>query len=106
MRQKTTITYLEHNMLACNRINRAIASWKKHVRVFSETCTSFSENTYMFLEKLVRVFWGYNGDRWCKATPVVPLGIVSNMTTPILTQGAHEESILVSSPHAPKILRQ
>ena len=44
MRQKTTITYLEHNMLACNRINRAIASWKKHVRVFSETCTSFSEN--------------------------------------------------------------
>ena len=49
MRQKTTITYLEHNMLACNRINRAIASWKKHVRVFSETCTSFSENTYTFL---------------------------------------------------------
>ena len=55
MRQKTTITYLEHNMLACNRINRAIASWKKHVRVFSETCTSFSENTYMFFRKVVRV---------------------------------------------------
>lgn len=51
MRQKTTITYLEHNMLAYNRINRAIASWKKHVRVFSETCTSFSENTYMFSGK-------------------------------------------------------
>ena len=73
---------------------------------FKKTRTSFPENTYMFLEKLVRVFWGYNGDRWYKATPVVPLGIVSNMTTPILTQGAHEESILVSSPHAPKILRQ
>ena len=55
MRQKTTITYLEHNMLACNRINRAIASWKKHVRVFSETCTSFSENTYMFFRKDVGV---------------------------------------------------
>ena len=70
------------------------------VLAFKKTRTSFPENTYMFLEKLVRV------DRWCKATPVVPLGIVSNMTTPILTQGAHEESILVSSPHAPKILRQ
>ena len=55
MRQKTTITYLEHNMLACNRINRAIASWKKHVRVFSETCTSFSENMYMFFRKDVGV---------------------------------------------------
>ena len=55
MRQKTTITYLEHNMLAYNRINRAIASWKKHVRVFSETCTSFSENTYMFFRKDVGV---------------------------------------------------
>ena len=42
-------------MLACNRINRAIASWKKHVRVFSETCTSFSENTYMFFRKDVGV---------------------------------------------------
>ena len=39
MRQKTTITYLEHNMLAYNRINRAIASWKKHVRVFEKTRT-------------------------------------------------------------------
>lgn len=74
------------------------------VLAFKKTRTSFPENTYMFLEKLVRVFWGYNG--WCKATPIVPLGIVSNMATPILTQGAHEESILVSSPHAPKILRQ
>ena len=69
------------------------------VLAFKKTRTSFPENTYMFLEKLVRVFWGYNGDRWCKATPIVPLGIVSNMAT-------HEESILVSSPHAPKILRQ
>ena len=60
----------------------------------------------MVLKKHVRVFGGYNGDRWCKATPVVPLGIVNNMATLILTQGAHEESILVSSPHAPKILRQ
>ena len=76
------------------------------VLAFKKTRTSFSGNTYMFLEKLVRVFWGYNGDRWCKATPIVPLGIVSNMATPILTQGAHEESILVSSPHTPKILRQ
>ena len=76
------------------------------VLAFKKTRTSFPENTYMFFEKLVRVFWGYNGDRWCKATPIVPLGIVSNMATPILTQGAHEESILVSSPHAPKILRQ
>ncbi len=77
------------------------------VLTYEKTRTSFPENTYMFLEKLVRVFWGYNGDRWCKATPVVPLGIVSNnMATPILTQGAHEESILVSSPHTPKILRQ
>ena len=66
------------------------------VLAFKKTRTSFPENTYMFLEKLVRVFWGYNGDRWCKATPIVPLGIVSNMATPILTQGAHEESILVS----------
>ena len=50
MRQKTTITYLEHNMLACNRINRAIASWKKHVRVFEKTRTTFWKNTYMFSE--------------------------------------------------------
>ena len=42
MRQKTTITYLEHNMLACNRINRAIASWKKHVRVLHESRTCLS----------------------------------------------------------------
>ena len=76
------------------------------VLAFKKTRTCFWKNSYVFLEKLVRVFWGYNGDRWCKATPVVPLGIVSNMATPILTQGAHEESILVSSPHAPKILRQ
>ena len=51
MRQKTTITYLEHNMLAYNRINRAIASWKKHVRVFRKTCTTFSKNTYVFRRK-------------------------------------------------------
>ena len=56
-----------------------VLAFKKHVRFFPE-------NTYMFW-KTRTCFWGYNGDRWCKATPIVPLGIVSNMATPILTQG-------------------
>ena len=41
MRQKTTITYLEHNMLACNRINRAIASQLQQFFVW--------ETDYVFL---------------------------------------------------------
>ena len=43
--------------------------------------------------------------RTCTSSPYNPRRW-SHMTTPILTQGAHEKSILVSSPHTPKILRQ
>ena len=51
---------------------------ENYVRVFGKSRTCFPKNMYDFSKKHVRVFGGYNGDRWCKATPVVPLGIVNS----------------------------